>query len=144
MGQDRITVETLVQARPQEAWAAYITPDHITKWNYASDDWHCPSASVDLREGGQFSSRMEAKDGSVGFDFAGTYTAVVPSERIEYDFGDRHAVVTFVPEGDQTRVAVSLDPETDHPADQQRSGWQAILDNFAKHLAGLNRAAPAD
>jgi uncharacterized protein YndB with AHSA1/START domain len=136
MGLERITVETSVRAPVAEAWDAYTTPDRIRQWNFASDDWHCPAASVDLREGGAFRSRMEAKDGSMGFDFAGTYTAVVPHERIDTAFGDRHASVVFQPAGEGTLVRVSFDPETEHSLDQQRQGWQAILDNFRRHVEG--------
>jgi uncharacterized protein YndB with AHSA1/START domain len=92
------------------------------------------AATVDLREGGAFSSRMEAKDGSAGFDFAGTYTKIVPHELIEYAFGDRKARVTFTPETDGVRVRVTFDSEQTHSAEQQRTGWQAILDNFARHV----------
>src|SRR6266852_7083831 len=93
----KITVETLVNAPVAKVWSAYTTPADIVKWNTASDDWHTTKATVDLREGGVFSSRMEAKDGSFGFDFAGTYTKIVPHELIEYAFGDRAATVEFLP-----------------------------------------------
>ena len=136
MAQDRITVTAMAPAPVAVVWAAYTTPDQITQWNFASDEWHCPRASVDLREGGAFTSRMEARDGSMGFDFAGTYTRIVPNERIEYAFGDRHAVITFTPEGAQTGVTVSFDPETQFPIEQQRRGWAAILDNLCRHVAG--------
>lgn len=140
----RITVETTVRAPIAEVWRAYTTPEDITRWNAASDDWHTTRASVDLREGGAFSSRMEAKDGSVGFDFAGTYTVVVPHERIEYALGDRQVLVAFaqapdgVPGG--VSVRVTFDAETTHSEEQQRAGWQAILDNFARHVEGTRRA----
>ncbi len=130
----RITVETVVRAPIEQVWQAYTTPADIKQWNAASDDWHTTAASVDLREGGSFSSRMEAKDGSVGFDFAGTYTKIVEHELIAYAFGDRAAQVTFarVPEG--VRVRVAFDSEQTHSVEQQRAGWQAILDNFARHV----------
>lgn len=134
MQHDQIVVETTVSVSVAEAWDAYTSPHRIPIWNFASDDWHCPSASVDLREGGQFSSRMEAKDGSMGFDFAGTYTTVIENERIDYDIGSRRATVTFTPQGKHTHVRVSFDPETSFPIEQQRNGWQTILDNFAKYL----------
>lgn len=130
----RITVETTVAAPLAEVWRAYTTPADIVRWNAASDDWHTTAATVDLRPGGTFSSRMEAKDGSVGFDFAGTYTRVVEHERIEYDFGDRAAQVEFADGPDGVRVRVTFDAETTHPAEQQRQGWQAILDSFARHV----------
>jgi len=137
MTQDQITVETTIDAPVDKVWHAYVSPEHVTHWNFASDDWHCPNARADLREGGVFSSRMEAKDGSMGFDFEGTYTRIIPGERIEYTFGDRQAVVTFSQQAGKVRVSVTFDPETVYPLEQQRSGWQAILDNFAKHVASL-------
>ncbi len=132
----QITVTTLVAAPLAEAWRAYTTPADIMAWNAASPDWHTTAATVDLRVGGQFSSRMEAKDGSMGFDFAGTYTKIVKNKLIEYCFGDRTATVTFAEEADGVRVTVTFDAEPTHSEAQQRDGWQAILDNFARHLAG--------
>lgn len=129
-----ITVETHIAAPIERVWRAYTTPEDIVKWNAASDDWHTTRATVDLREGGQFSSRMEAKDGSFGFDFAGTYTRIVPNELIAYTFGERTAVVEFLPRGDGVTVCVTFDPEETHSLEQQRQGWQAILDNFARHV----------
>lgn len=137
MAQPMISVETTITATIDRVWTAYTSPDHVTHWNFASDDWHCPRATGDLREGGAFSSRMEARDGSMGFDFEGIYTTIVERERIEYAFGDRHAIVSFLPEGDQVRVRVAFEPETEHPVEQQREGWQAILDNFGKYAARL-------
>ena len=137
MAQPMISVETTITATIDRVWTAYTSPDHVTHWNFASDDWHCPRATGDLREGGAFSSRMEARDGSMGFNFEGIYTTIVERERIEYAFGDRHAIVSFLPEGDQVRVRVAFEPETEHPVEQQREGWQAILDNFGKYAARL-------
>ena len=102
--------------------------------NAASDDWHTTAAAVDLRVGGAFSSRMEAKDGSMGFDFAGTYTKVVPHELIECEFGGRALVVEFLPTADGVTVRETFDAEETHPVEMQRAGWQAILNNFAKHV----------
>ncbi len=130
----RITVETSVTAPIDQVWRAYTTPSDIVKWNAASDDWHTTTATVDLREGGAFSSRMEAKDGSMGFDFAGTYTTIVEHKRIEYSFGDRKAEVEFVPDGKGVVVRVVFDAETTHSVEQQQAGWQAILDNFARYV----------
>jgi uncharacterized protein YndB with AHSA1/START domain len=130
----RITVETVVRAPVAEVWRAYTTPEDIKQWNTASDDWHTTQSTVDLREGGQFSSRMEAKDGSFGFDFAGTYTKIVPDELIEYSFGDRTGIVEFVPGANGVTVRVTFDAETENSLEQQRQGWQAILDNFAEHV----------
>lgn len=130
----KITVETLVKAPLEKVWSAYTTPEDIKQWNTASEDWHTTKSSVDLRVGGEFSSRMEAKDGSMGFDFAGTYTKLVPHQLIEYAFGDRTGVVEFlnVPEGVEVRI--TFDAEETHSIDLQRGGWQAILNNFARHV----------
>ena len=129
-----ITVETKIVAPLTAVWSAYVTPADIVQWNAASDDWHTTRATVDLRPGGAFSSRMEAKDGSFGFDFAGTYTKVVPEALIEYAFGDRKAVVTFGAEPDGVTVRVTFDPESQHSHEQQQQGWQAILNNFKRHV----------
>ncbi len=136
----KIAVEVKVRAPIEHVWRSYTTPADIVQWNAASDDWHTTHATVDLREGGAFSSRMEAKDGSVGFDFAGTYTKVVPRERIEYAFGDRSAQVEFQAGADGVVVRVTFDAETTHPVEQQRGGWQAILDRFARHAEATRPA----
>jgi len=130
----KITVETFVKAPVARVWCAYTTPEDIMQWNTASDDWHTTRATVDLRAGGAFSSRMEAKDGSFGFDFAGTYTKVVPNELIEYAFGDRSGSVVFSTAPNGVRVSVTFDAELENSIEQQRQGWQAILDNFARHV----------
>lgn len=130
----KITVESFVNASIEKVWSAYTTPDDIKQWNAASDDWHTTSSSVDLRDGGAFSSRMEAKDGSFGFDFAGTYTRIVPMQSIEYSFGDRSGLVEFVSAENGVTVRSTFDAESTHPVEMQRQGWQAILDNFAKHV----------
>ena len=130
----QITVETFVKAPIPKVWKAYTTPADIKQWNTASDDWHTTQAAVDLRVGGAFSSRMEAKDGSFGFDFAGIYTEVTPNQRIAYSFGDRTGVVDFVPASGGVTVRVTFDAEAQNPAEQQRQGWQAILNSFAKYV----------
>lgn len=130
----KITVETGVKAPIAKVWRAYTTPAEIKQWNTASADWHTTKAAVDLRTGGQFSSRMEAKDGSTGFDFAGTYTKVVENELIEYSLGGRSAQVQFVPGKDDVTVRVTFDAEATHPVEMQRGGWEAILQNFATHV----------
>jgi len=107
------------------------------QWNAASDDWHTTESHVDLRVGGQFSSRMEAKDGSYGFDSAGAYTKLFPHELIEYVFGDRTAAVEFRQSLGRVTVQVSFIPETEHSVEQQQEGWQAILDRFVKHVESL-------
>lgn len=132
----KIIVSTVVDAPMHEVWRAYTTPEDIKLWNAASSDWHTTAASVDLRPGGKFSSRMEAKDGSFGFDFEGEYTNVVQHQLIEYAFGDRLAVVEFTDGAQGVTVTVAFDGETTHPEEQQRAGWQAILDNFARHVKG--------
>ena len=130
----KISVETTVDAPIEKVWNAYTTPEDIKQWNAASGDWHTTAASVDLREGGTFSSRMEAKDGSMGFDFAGTYTRIVEHHLIAYSFGDRTAQVEFSETPDGVRVQVTFDSESSHTVEQQREGWQAILNNFNRHV----------
>lgn len=133
----RILVRTTVRAPIAQVWRAYTSPDDIVQWNAASDDWHTTRATVDLRVGGAFSSRMEAKDGSMGFNFAGTYTAIIPHRLIEYAFGDRTARVEFTEERDAVTVTVTFDAESEHSVEQQQAGWQAILDHFARHTEAL-------
>jgi uncharacterized protein YndB with AHSA1/START domain len=133
----QITVETLVNAPIAKVWSAYTTPEDIKQWNTASADWHTTAASVDLRVGGAFTSRMEAKDGSFGFDFAGTYTKLIPHQRIEYSFGERVGVVEFIPAEQGVTVRVTFDSESTHSVEQQQDGWQAILNNFAKHVQAV-------
>jgi uncharacterized protein YndB with AHSA1/START domain len=130
----KISVETTVKAPIDKVWRAYVTPADIKQWNAASDDWHTTAASVDLRVGGAFSSRMEAKDGSMGFDFAGTYTKVVERKLIEYSFGDRAAQVEFAEGPQGVNVRVTFDSESTYSIEQQRDGWQAILNNFTRHV----------
>lgn len=131
----KISIETTVRAPLEAVWNAWTTPDDIVHWNAASDDWHTTSAAVDLRVGGVFSSRMEAKDGSMGFDLEGTYTEVVAHQRITYTMADgREVVVEFVDEGGAVRVREAFDPETSNPVAMQRQGWQAILDRFARYV----------
>jgi uncharacterized protein YndB with AHSA1/START domain len=130
----KITVSTLIAAPIDDVWRAYTSPEDIKQWNAASEDWHTTKAAVDLRVGGQFSSRMEAKDGSFGFDFAGVYTKVEAPKVLEYSFGDRSASVVFTEDTHGVTLTITFDGETTHPEDQQRAGWQSILDNFARHV----------
>ncbi len=132
-----ITVETTVNAPIAEVWRAYTTPSDIQQWNTASDDWHTTHATVDLCVGGAFTSRMEAKDGSFGFDFVGTYTEIVPNAVIGYTFGDRTGLVEFFSGQDGITVRVTFDAEADNSEAQQRQGWQAILNNFKRHVESL-------
>jgi uncharacterized protein YndB with AHSA1/START domain len=134
----KISVETMVAAPIEQVWQAYTTPEDIKQWNAASDDWHTTTSTVDLRVGGNFSSRMEAKDGSTGFDFAGTYTKIVEHKLIEYAFGDRTAQIDFVEGPKGITVKVTFEGETTHSVEQQRDGWQAILNSFAKHVEASN------
>jgi len=131
----KITVETLVKAKLNNVWDAWNSPADIMQWNTAQEDWHTTKSTVDLREGGKFLSRMEAKDGSVGFDFEGTYTRIVPKKTIEYRMSDgREARVEFVESPGGVLVKVTFDAETENPPEVQRQGWQAILDNFGRHV----------
>ena len=135
-----ITVQTIVHAPRAFVWECFIKPEHITAWTFASSDWESPSAENELRVGGKFKTRMQAKDGSAGFDFEGTYDVVDEHARIEYTMSDgRHVIILFedVPEG--VRVTETFDPENENPEDMQRDGWQAILDNLKKYVeARLN------
>jgi uncharacterized protein YndB with AHSA1/START domain len=136
----KITVETKIAAPIEEVWRAWNTPDDIKQWNSASDDWHTTKSAVDLRVGGAFSSRMEAKDGSMGFDFAGTYTKVIEHELIESVFGDRVLLVEFMAGQGGVTVRETFDAESTHSIEQQRHGWQSILNSFKKHVESKRRA----
>ncbi|AWW29078.1 polyketide cyclase [Echinicola strongylocentroti] len=131
----KITVTVKVNAPVDKAWAYWTGPEHIMRWNKASDDWHTPHAANDLREGGAFTSRMEAKDGSMGFDFSGTYQAVQEGKMLSYTLDDgREVEVVFTPEGEGTVIKETFDPEQTNPIEMQKGGWQAILDNFKKYV----------
>jgi uncharacterized protein YndB with AHSA1/START domain len=135
-----ITIQNTIQAPITKAWEYYTSPEHIVHWNFASDDWCCPSAKGDIRTGGRFSSRMEAKDGSIGFNFGGLYTQVVPNQLLEYvmvdvgsepDENSRHAKVRFESISPQeTLITVEFEPENENPIEMQKGGWQSILNNF--------------
>ena len=131
----KITVETNVSSTPEQVWKAWNDPADIMKWNNASDDWHTTKSTVDLRDGGTFSARMEAKDGSEGFDFAGTYTRVIPRKLIEYRMSDgREVKVEFTERGGAVLVKETFDAESENSPELQQQGWQAILDNFGRHV----------
>lgn len=134
----KITVESKVHAPIDQVWQIYNNPQDIEQWNTASPDWHTINSINDLRVGGQFSNRMQAKDGCMGFDFAGTYTEVIPHEKIAYVFGDRIAEVIFKQEGSAVLVRISFDPENQYPIEQQQAGWQTILNNFAHYVEQQN------
>ena len=129
-----ITVSAVVNAPIDKVWDLWTQPHHILQWNNASGDWHTRKAANDLRTGGTFTARMEAKDGSFGFDFGGTYDEVVANQKIAYTLGDgRKVEILFAEEGDTTKVTETFDAEGQNPVEMQRAGWQAILDNFKKY-----------
>ena len=133
----KITVETEVHAPLAVVWAAWTTPDDITKWNFAIDAWRCPRAEIDLAIGGKFHYRMEARDGTDGFDFEGVFTKVSPMSSIQYKLGDdRHVTIEFRQTAGGVEVIETFDTEDENSAEQQRLGWQCILDNFKKHVEG--------
>lgn len=128
---EKITIEATIDAPVEDTWRFWTEPKHIIKWNSASDDWHTTFAENDLRVGGKFLSRMEAKDGSFGFDFGGIYTDVQTNEIIAYSLEDGRTVhITFLTEGDKTKVIEVFDAEETNPVELQKQGWQSILDNF--------------
>lgn len=132
----KITVETLVKAPLKHVWDAWNNPADIKQWNSAQEDWHTTHSTVDLREDGKFLSRMEAKDGSEGFDFEGTYTRIVPQRTIAYRMSDgREVEVEFIESDDGVLVRNTFDAETVFPPEARRQGWQAILDNFGRYVA---------
>ncbi len=129
-----ITVQATIDAPVEKVWELWNSPEHITKWCQASDDWHAPYADNDLRTGGTFKTTMAAKDGSFSFDFGGVYTDVKENNFISYKMDDgREVSVTFIKEGDATQIIETFDPEAINPHEMQRGGWQAILDNFKKY-----------
>lgn len=131
----QIAVETLVKGTPSRVWDAWNNPADIKQWNAANESWHTTRSTVDLREGGKFLSRMEAKDGSAGFDFEGTYTRIVPLQAIEYRMSDGREVRTeFVEAPGGVSVKTTFDAETETAPELQREGWQAILDNFGRYV----------
>ena len=133
----QITVKIITQTPLQDCWNAYTLPEHITQWNFADPSWHCPNAQNDLRVGGTYLARMEAKDGSFGFNFEATYTDVQPMKSFNYTFGGRNATIVFntLPEG--TEVVVSFDPENENPIELQKQGWQSILNQFKTYIENI-------
>lgn len=128
---NKIVVTAAINAGRQKVWDFYVTPEHITQWNFADPSWHCPSASNDMRVGGKYQARMEAKDGSFGFDFEALYDEIVEGQKLTYTMPDgRQATVDFKNNGEQTDVVVAFDPEGQNPEEMQKAGWQAILNNF--------------
>jgi uncharacterized protein YndB with AHSA1/START domain len=130
----KITVEATINAPVEKVWKYWNEPEHITQWCFASDDWHAPSSTNDLRVGGKLNTRMEAKDGSMGFDMEVIYSAIEENKLIEYGMGDRTVSIKFNGNGNTTTVSETFDAESENPIEMQRAGWQAILDNFKKHV----------
>jgi uncharacterized protein YndB with AHSA1/START domain len=131
---EKMTIEAIVNRNCSDIWPLWTQPEHITKWNQASDDWHSPSAKNDLTAGGRFLIRMEAKDGSMGFDFSGIYNEVIEHKKIHYTMDDGREVETlFSEENGQTKVIITFDAEKENPLEMQRDGWQAILNSFKKY-----------
>ena len=130
MDNSKITVTATVNADKSKAWDYYTNPIHIVNWNFADPSWHCPSAENDMRVGGTYNARMEAKDGSFGFDFKGIYTEIADGEHFTFEFAERAVNVTFIELGPQTEVRVAFDPENENDIEMQRAGWQAILNNY--------------
>ena len=132
-----ITVSAIVNAPVEKVWTYWNEPQHITKWNQASDDWHTPHSENDLSVGGKFKATMAAKDGSFSFDFWGIYTTVEKHKLIEYTFGDERKVsITFSGNGNETKVTETFESESENPIEMQRGGWQAILNSFKKYTEG--------
>lgn len=140
MNATKITIEAVIASDRKDVWDSWTNPEHIVNWNFASDDWHCPSAENNLQKGGLYKARMEAKDGSFGFDFQAVYDEIVDQERILYTIADGRKVDTvFEDLGDhQTKVTTVFEAEQMNPAEMQRNGWQAILDNFKKYTEQRN------
>ncbi len=135
----RITVQATVNAPVEKVWKVWNAPEHVVNWNSADPSWHCPKSENDLRTGGSFKHRMEAKDGSFGFDFEGIYDRVALHEEITYTMPDgRRATTLFKEEGDQTYVETTFDAETMNPVEMQKAGWQSILDNFVRYTESLD------
>lgn len=130
---EKITIQAIISADQQKAWNYYTQPEHITQWNFADPSWHCPYASNDLQIGGRYIARMEARDGSFGFDFDAVYTEITEGEQFTYEFGGRLATVVFNESNGQTTITITFDPETENSIELQRNGWQAILNNFKNY-----------
>jgi uncharacterized protein YndB with AHSA1/START domain len=138
----KITIEAIVEANVAKTWEAYTHPTHITQWNFADPSWHCPHAENDVRVGGKYTARMEAKDGSFGFDFEGIYNKVELNKELSYHLGTalgegREVTTLFESQGEKTLVTTTFDPENENPVEMQKMGWQMILDNFKKHVESI-------
>jgi uncharacterized protein YndB with AHSA1/START domain len=134
MGSTFIDIEATIAADLSKVWDYWTKPEHITKWNFADDSWHCPSAENEMKAGGKYIARMEAKDGSFGFDFEATYDEIINHKKISYTIADGRGVTTdFESHGDSTTVKTSFVAEGTNPIEMQKNGWQAILNNFKKY-----------
>ncbi|TGN17315.1 SRPBCC family protein [Leptospira idonii] len=131
----QIEISSLVSANVKKVWDYYTNPKHITSWNFADPSWHCPSATVNLTKGGVYNARMEAKDGSFGFDFEAIFDEVIENSSIAYTLGDqRKVLIKFLEKDQKTEVMIAFDPENENPVEMQKDGWQSILDNFKKYV----------
>ncbi|MBE9464732.1 SRPBCC family protein [Dyadobacter subterraneus] len=138
MAAEPIIIEATIEAPIEKVWETWTKPEHITQWSFASEDWFTPKAENDLRPGGEFSTRMEAKDGSFGFDFGGIYDEVTEHKLISYTLGDgRKVKIEFEENGNETKIVETFDPEDQNPVEMQKGGWQAILNNYKKYTEGL-------
>ena len=135
-----ISISALVESELSKTWRCYTDPEHIVQWNFAHESWHCPAARNELKVGGTYFARMEARDGSLGFDFKAIYTQVRQMKDFTYVFGGREATVVFSDEKGGTRVAIDFDAETENSIDDQRNGWQAILNNFKAYCESVDGA----
>jgi uncharacterized protein YndB with AHSA1/START domain len=133
MSNSKITVQATINADAKKVWDYYTNPKHIIHWNFADPSWHCPSAENDMRIGGVYKARMEAKDGSYGFDFEAVYSSISEEKNFTYEFGGRTATVQINDLGKQTEVVVTFDPEKENPVEMQKDGWQAILNSFKNY-----------
>lgn len=130
----KITIQAVISADRQKVWEYYTQPEHITKWNFADPSWHCPSATNDMKVGGRYIARMEAKDGSIGFDFEATYNEIKAGEKFSYTMTDNRVVeANFKELGEETELTIIFDAENENPVDMQKQGWQSILNNFKKY-----------
>ena len=133
MNTTKITVQEIIDADKNKVWNYYTNPDHITKWNFADPSWYCPSAENEMKVGGKYRARMEAKDGSFGFDFEAIYSEIIDMKQFTYEFGGRIATVMFNEINNQTEIIVTFDPENQNPIEMQKGGWQAILNSFKNY-----------
>lgn len=136
--EEKITVAANINAPVHKVWDYYTNPKHIINWNFADPSWHCPKAENDMRVGGTYKARMEARDGSFGFDFEAVYTEILTGKHFTYEFGGRVATVKFKGQDNKTELVVSFDPERENPIEMQKGGWQAILNNFANYVENKN------